>query len=454
MSRGAILFVDDEKDLRDSAVEWLSLSGFEVLSSASATDAIAVLGGRRFDALVTDIRMPGMDGMALLDAARSDNPDLPVVLLTGHGDVALAVDAMRRGAHDFLEKPYDADHLVAVLDRAVEARRLRGELDRLRQAEGTAVDLEARMIGNASAIVRLRERLLQLSDIDVDVLIQGETGTGKEVAARALHDCGKRAGRPFVAINCAAVPETVFESELFGHERGAFTGAVARRTGRIAHANGGTVFLDEIESMPAALQAKLLRVIQERVVGPIGSNRELPVDVRFVAASKTPLAAAARDGSFRSDLYFRLATVTLELPPLDRRREDIPLLFAHFAAEAARKHGLAPRDIPQAVLAGLGMGRWEGNVRELRGAAERFVLGLQVRPAVTGQADATGETNLSDAVSAFEAALIAEALEAVGGNVREASNRLGLPRRTLSEKIARYGLRGDESAAEGARSRQ
>jgi two-component system C4-dicarboxylate transport response regulator DctD len=444
MSRGRVLFVDDETQLRESAREWLSLSGFSVEAASDARSALRLLRSGEFDALVTDIRMPGMDGMALLRAARQQDPDLPVILLTGHGDVALAVEAMRAGAHDFLEKPYNADHLVAVLDRAVEGRRLGAEVARLRAAQGTGAALEQRLVGNAPAMVALRQRIAQLADIDVDVLVLGETGTGKEVVARALHDAGKRRARPFVALNCAAIPESVFESELFGHEKGAFTGAGERRIGRIEHAHGGTVFLDEIDSMPLALQAKLLRVIQERVVEPLGSNRQVPIDVRIVAATKLDLKAESDAGRFRGDLYFRLATVEIDIPALRARRDDVPLLFRHFANEAARRHGLADRAPEAGLIAELTAADWPGNVRELRAAAERHVLGLL--PAGKGGAGGSAAygARLPDRVAAYEASLIRAALDEHGGSAQAASDALGVPRRTLSEKIARYGLKAVE----------
>jgi two-component system C4-dicarboxylate transport response regulator DctD len=444
LSRGRILFVDDETQLRESAREWLSLSGFSVEAAADARSALRLLRDGEFEALVTDIRMPGADGMALMRAARDTDPSLPVILLTGHGDVALAVEAMRGGAHDFLEKPYDADHLVAVIDRAVAARRLDAEVERLRARQGAQAALEDRLIGNAPAILELRRRLAQLAEIDVDILISGETGTGKEVAARALHDFGKRRTRPFVALNCAAIPESVFESELFGHEKGAFTGAGERRIGRIEHADGGTVFLDEVDSMPLALQAKLLRVIQERVVEPLGSNRQMPVDVRFIASTKLDLKAESNAGRFRSDLYFRLATVETDIPPLSARRDDIPLLFRHFAREAAGRHDLPDRIPEAALLAELAAADWAGNVRELRAAAERYALGLPT-PGRSGIGDmAANGARLPERVAAYEASLIRAALEEHGGNAQTASEALGVPRRTLSEKIARYGLKSTD----------
>jgi two-component system C4-dicarboxylate transport response regulator DctD len=445
MSRGRILFVDDETQLRESAREWLSLSGFSVEAAADAQSALRLLQAGEFEVLVTDIRMPAVDGMALMRTARDADPSLPVILLTGHGDVALAVEAMRGGAHDFLEKPYDADHLVAVIDRAVAARRLDAEVERLRARQGAQAALEDRLIGNASAIVELRRRLAQLAEIDVDILIAGETGTGKEVAARALHDFGKRRARPFVALNCAAIPESVFESELFGHEKGAFTGAGERRVGRIEHAHGGTVFLDEIDSMPLALQAKLLRVIQERVVEPLGSNRQAPVDVRFVASTKLDLKAESDAGRFRGDLYFRLATVETDIPSLRARRDDIPLLFRHFAREAAGRHDLPDRIPEAALLAELASADWPGNVRELRAAAERYALGLPPLGRSGIGSVAVNGARLPDRVAAYEASLIRAALEENGGNAQAASEALGVPRRTLSEKIARYGLKSTDT---------
>ncbi|QDZ00666.1 sigma-54-dependent Fis family transcriptional regulator [Nitratireductor mangrovi] len=449
MSRGTVLFVDDEKELRESAREWLAVVGFSASAAANGEEALARLGESPVDVLVTDVRMPGMDGLELLAAASIRDPLMPVVLLTGHGDVALSVEAMRRGAHDFLEKPYDADHLVAVLDRAVRERRRSRELERLRGAAGG--DMESRLVGTAPAMAALRERIRQLADVDVDVLIVGETGAGKEVVARALHDFGKRRERPFVALNCAAIPESVFESEIFGHERGAFTGAVQKRVGRIEFARGGTVLLDEIESMPLALQAKLLRVIQERVVEPVGSNRQTPVDVRFLAATKVDLKAESEAGRFRSDLYYRLATVALTIPALGERPGDVALLFRHFCAGAAERHGVALPPTPPALLDALGARRWQGNVRELKAAAERHVLGL---PAVAefemrGDAPERGGGTLPERVAAFEAELIRQALDGHDGNAQAASQALGIPRRTLSEKMARYGLRRGDLDATG-----
>ena len=441
MSRGRIVFVDDEPDLCAAAADWLDASDFSV---ETFTDPLRALERIDFDAcecVVTDIRMPRLSGLQLLERLHERDPDLPVILLTGHGDVPVAVEAMRAGAYHFLEKPYDAEQLVSTLDNAVEKRRLKREIARLRRQPD---DLDARLIGISPSVAQLRRSILHLADIDVDVLITGETGTGKEVVARALHDFGHRQSGNFVAINCAAIPEAIFESELFGHEKGAYTGAGAARKGKLVFASGGTVFLDEIESMPLALQAKVLRVIQERMVEPLGSNEQIPIDVRFIAATKTDLSAESEAGRFRPDLYFRLATVDVLLPPLRARREDIGLLHAVFMRRAAERFGLPPREMPPSALSELEARPWPGNVRELKAHAERAVIGMDraTPPAPDGT------PSLPDQVARFEAGIIARALEQSGGSSARAAELLGVPRRTLNEKIARYRLRSEAEMGE------
>ncbi len=434
MSRGNIVFIDDESELCAAAAEWLGINGYWVTTYTAPRAALQSVDPQAVDCVVTDVRMPDISGIEVLSHFQQASPNLPVVLLTGHGDVPLAVEAMRAGAYDFIEKPYDADHLLAVLNRATERRRLEQEIVRLRQAAG-GHELEARLVGISPAMDNLRRSILHLADVDVDVLITGETGTGKEVIARALHDFGGRSKGQFVAVNCAAVPESVFESEMFGHARGAFTGAIGDRIGKLEFARGGTVFLDEIESMPLALQAKVLRVIQERVVEPLGTNKSRPIDVRFVAATKVDLRTESEAGRFRADLFFRLATVELAVPPLRKRREDIPLLFNLFAAAAAHRFGLPARAVwplpPGAESAG-----YPGNVRELKALAERTVLGVG-----GAQLNAAAAESLPERVARFEAAAIEQALREADGSTALAADRLGLPRRTLNEKIARYGLR-------------
>lgn len=437
MIRGRIAFIDDELPLCAAAADWLGVSGFTVETYADPVAAMRSIRVGSCDCIVSDMRMPGASGQAVLEHFREIDHDLPVLLLTGHGDVAMAVEAMRGGAYDFIEKPYDADHLVAALDRAVERRRMGVELRRLRQA--TTASLDRSLVGISSAIVALRHTIQQVAGVDVDVLLHGETGVGKEVVARALHDFGHRADGPFVAINCAAIPESMFESEIFGHEKGAFTGAAGSRVGKFEHAGGGTVFLDEIESMPLALQAKVLRAIQERVVEPLGSNRQRALDVRFIAATKVDLKAESDAGRFRADLYFRLATVELAIPPLRERREDIPLLYSLFSRAASERFGVPERDVGTDRLRALQAQDWPGNVRELKAVAERLVLGIGAReaPPFTSPDDAP----LADQVARFEAEVILKALRDSNGSTADAADRLGVARRTLNEKIARYGLR-------------
>lgn len=441
MTRGAIAFIDDEPRLCEAASEWLTLSGFEVETYDDPAAALDRIDISRCECVVTDMRMPGITGMELLKRVRTADPDLPVVLLTGHADVPLAVEAMQAGAYDFIEKPYDADHLVVVLDRAVERRRLRREVARLRKSPD-AHEIDERLVGISPAMVELRRTVLGLADVDVDILLHGETGTGKEVVARALHDFGPRKEHNFVAVNCAAMPESIFESEVFGHDKGAFTGAGAMRQGKLEYANGGTVFLDEIESMPLALQAKVLRAIQERSIERLGSNRAIRIDIRIIAASKLDLRAESAAGRFRPDLYFRLATVELAIPPLRERREDIPLLFALFARQAAERFGAVAREPDASHLAALQRSEWPGNVRELKSAAERSVLGIGAPPLPADEhAAAVDQGSLPERVARFEADAIAEALRRCGGSTSDAAAMLGLPRRTLNEKISRYGLR-------------
>jgi two-component system C4-dicarboxylate transport response regulator DctD len=440
MTRGRIAFIDDEPQLCEAAEDWLSVSGFAVTTYQNPARALSEIDPQDYDCVVSDLRMPGASGFEVLTHFRAADGDLPIILLTGHGDVPVAVRAIQTGAYDFIEKPYDADMLVTVLDRAVERRRLRREIERLHDGAG-APSIEDRLIGISPAIAALRRSVAQLASVNVDILITGQTGTGKEVLARALHEFGTRSTGNFVAINCAAVPESIFESEIFGHEKGAFSGAAAERAGKFEYAQGGTVFLDEVESMPLALQAKVLRAIQERTVVRLGSNRERPIDVRFIAATKTDLRRESEAGRFRADLYYRLATVELAIPPLAERREDIPLLYTVFARAAAERFGVACPD--EVDLTGLSDQPWPGNVRELKSAAERAVLGLN-RPASASRPAGQGAT-LPDRVARFEAEAIAQVLRMTNGSTAEAAEQLGLPRRTLNEKIARYGLRGADS---------
>lgn len=432
----SVIVVDDEASIRTAVEQWLSLSGFSVQLFARAEDCLAQLPVHFAGVIISDVRMPGMGGLQLLERLQKDDPDLPVILLTGHGDVPMAVEAMRNGAYDFLEKPFTPQHLLGSLRRALEKRQLVLENRRLHEQADLKSRLETTLLGMSHGLQQLRRQVLDLAGLPVNVLIRGETGSGKERVARCLHDFGPRAEKPFVALNCAAIPEALFEAELFGHESGAFTGAQGKRIGKLEYANGGTVFLDEIESMPLAQQAKLLRVIQEQKLERLGANQSISVDLRIIAATKPDLLDEARAGRFREDLAYRLNVAELRLAPLRERREDIPLLFEHFARAAAEKLGRSAPPLSGAQLAQLLSHDWPGNVRELANAAERHALGLgspniEVTPA---------GRSLGEQMEAFEAQCLRAALRQHGGEIKAVMEALQLPRRTLNEKMQRHGL--------------
>lgn len=446
--RGRVLLVDDDAAMRLSTAQALDLEGFEVEELPDAQSALDRVGFGFEGVVISDIRMPGMDGLTLMNRIRDIDPEIPVILITGHGDVQLAVRAMREGAHDFVEKPFDAQQLVKIVSRALAYRGVVLENRVLRAAAGQADDLETRLVGRSTAMIDLRRRLRTIGPTDADVLIVGETGTGKEVVARALHDLSPRARRPFIAIDCAALPGALIESELFGHEAGAFPGALRTRYGKFEHAKGGTILLDEIGSMPLDLQAKLLRVVQDRVITPLGSNEDRALDVRFIATSRRPLEDEALAGRFRADLLYRLNVVTLHVPPLSARREDVQLLFIKLVQEAAARHQRPLAPVPPQLLAEVASRDWPGNVRELRNAADRHALGIALQPA---EEDAPGQARLAQRVAAFERELIVSTLAAHGGRLKPVYETLGLSRKSLWEKMqkhridkALYGDGGDE----------
>jgi two-component system C4-dicarboxylate transport response regulator DctD len=442
-----VLVVDDEEQVRHSIAQWLELGGFGVETAADADAALAAVRRRAPQVVLTDFKMPRKTGLDLMRELQRFTPDIPVVLLTAHGDVPLAVAAMREGAYDFLQKPYVPEHLSAVVARAIEQRRLKQELQALSERVAAHEGMQAHIVGASAAIARVRDMVAELCLHDPNVIITGETGTGKEVVARALHDFGPRAKAHFVAINCAAVPEELFESELFGHEAGAFTGARGTRIGKFEFAHGGTLLLDEIESMPLPLQAKLLRVLQERVVERVGSNKSVAINVRIIAATKYDLEELGRLGQFRPDLYYRLAGAQIPLPALKARDGDILLLFEHFATRAASIAGRQHRPLSSADVEALLTHSWPGNVRELKSVAERYALGLKATgrtvPEILGKvapSAAVVGSALADRVAAYERQLIEAALKDHGGSISSVIEVLGIPRRTLNEKMVKYGL--------------
>ena len=441
MPEGGVFLVEDDAAVRRGCAQALSLADIAVRSFADAEAMLDALDGDPPALVVTDVRLPGLDGLQLLRALRSRHHELPVLLMTGHGDVGMAVEAMREGAFDFIEKPFPSERLIAAVRSALEKRALLVENRRLRELVGSQAGLE-RLIGQSPAMLQLRALIGTLAPTGVDILINGETGSGKEVVARAIHELSGRPG-PLVAINCGALPETVFESELFGHEAGAFTGAGKRRIGRIEHAGGGTLFLDEIESMPLGLQVKLLRVLQERSIERLGSNTAIPVDCRLIAASKVDLGRQVAAGLFRADLYYRLDVVSLELPPLRARSGDIPLLMAHFLAAAAQRFQRPPASCTPADFARWSAHDWPGNVRELKNVAERWALGLPdglPDGLQRAQALQPQPRPLAAQVEAAECRLIEQALSRCGGNVARAADLLQTPKKTLYDKLARHGI--------------
>lgn len=453
---GTVVLVDDERAVRDSVSQWLGLAGREVHAFADAPGALAAIGSRDFaGVVVTDLKMAGMDGMALLDAVLGLDADIPVVLVTGHGDVAGAVDAMRRGAYDFIEKPFRPERLLSTIDRALALRGLVLQNRALRGGAAGGATLEQRLLGDCAAMRRVRHDIRNLGPVDVDVLVVGETGTGKELVARALHDHGPRAAGPFRAVDCSAIPEGRAELELFGTAPDAVgpTGVAVHadtRAGRgpFELADGGTVLLDEICNMPAAQQVKLLRLLEAREVRPVGATEARPFDVRLVSAASDALDAALDAGAFRTDLYYRLNAIELHVPPLRDRDDDATLLFEHFARLAAAAFERALPDVTSADVTALRSHAWPGNVREARNLAERFVLygdarvaALLSRPADVG--DGARARSLAHQVQTFERAIIERALRRADGDVAAACEALGVPRRTLNDKLQRLGVDRD-----------
>jgi len=435
-----VLIIEDDPDVRLGCEQALQLEGISTESFGSAEEAQQHLSVDFPGVIVSDIRLPRMDGMTFQRELTRVDAELPVVLITGHGDISMAVQAMKDGAYDFIQKPFPPEQLVEVVRRALEKRRLVLEVRELRHRLEGREAIEARLIGQSAGITRIRELIVGLANSAADVLILGETGSGKELVARCLHEASSRHKGNYVAINCGGLPDTLFESEIFGHEAGAYTGAAKRRIGRIEYANGGTLFLDEIESMPMAMQIKLLRVLQERTLERLGSNTPIPIDCRVIAATKVDLCQLAEEGQFRTDLYYRLSVATLTLPPLRERREDIPLLFQHFLLQAAARHGRPVPDMDTGRMHKLMGYHWPGNVRELRNVADRCVLGIECGAPPFGAEHDEQLRPLHETVEAFERALIADALNRHRGSLARSAEDLCIPKTTLHDKIRKYGL--------------
>jgi DNA-binding NtrC family response regulator len=457
-----ILLVEDKDSLRCMLRLTLEHAGYSVTECADARAAATEVARAPYRLVLTDLRMPHGSGLDVLHAARAADPDVPVVVMTAYGSIDEAVQAMKDGAHDFLQKPVDSNHLLLLIGRALEQARLRTENILLREEWSRRYGFP-RIIGESDAIKRAVAETQRVATTEATVLLLGESGTGKELFARAVHHLSHRRDQPFVAINCAAIPETLIESELFGHERGAFTGATERRPGKFELATGGTVFLDEIGELPLAVQGKLLRAIEEKTVDRIGGRMPVPVDVRIVAATNRELQQAAEAGEFRRDLYFRLAVFPVEIPPLRARAGDVVLLARHFAAQFGKELRGREATLTDDALALLGAHAWPGNVRELENAIERACiladtsildardLSLPAARAIDGGTtppETFAELDLSGglaeaterAVRFVERRKIAETLRAHDGNKTRAAETLGVSYKTLLTKIKDYDL--------------
>ena len=438
-----ILIIEDDPDGRRSVADALEEAGYAVAAAATAEEGLALFRDTPFDAVLSDIRLPDKDGLAVLEALRALNAEVPVLLMTAYGSVEAAVAALKAGAYDYLLKPLDLADLQAKVARALETRRLRAQVSSLKQALGGR-----RLVTASPAMDRLLRQAQTVAATQATVLILGESGVGKELVARTLHDGSPRAARPFVAVNCGAFSESLLESELFGHERGAFTGAVARHAGAFERAQGGTLFLDEIGIAPPTVQTRLLRVIEEREIIRVGGTEPLPIDVRLISASNRALADLVREGLFRHDLLFRLQVVTLRVPPLRERREDIRPLADWYIAAACALHNRPIHAIDDSFYARLETHPWTGNVRELKNVIEAAVI-LADHGRLTGQSlDLSAVRPLTASVSIppgtpladLERQAILSALERHGGNRQQAAAELGLSARTIQRKIKALNL--------------
>jgi DNA-binding NtrC family response regulator len=452
--RKHLLIVDDEPALREAIAERLTDHGFIVEQTGSGEDALQRLSDFAFDVILTDLRLPGIDGRQVLDAALERYPDIIAIVITGYGTVKDAVEAIKQGASDFVTKPFQFDALLHVLNSALEQRRLKSENAYLRSQLEERYRIDG-LVGRSPVMRNLFQLLETVAATSSTVLITGETGTGKELAARAIHHSSPRRANRFVALNCSAIPETLLEAELFGHVRGAFTGAVGTRQGRLEQAHKGTLFLDEVGTMSPALQAKLLRVLQEREFERVGDSHTIKIDVRVIAATHSDLARMVADGTFREDLYYRLNVIPVQLPPLRERREDVPLLVQHFLQKLSADSGRAVITVSQEALRRLMAYHWPGNVRQLENAVERAVAFSHGRAQIDVQdlapelqtdgppADSADVWFPDDGldferyIDNVELSLIRRSLERTRGNKRQAAKLLNLKRTTLIEKLKR-----------------
>jgi two-component system nitrogen regulation response regulator NtrX len=452
-----ILVVDDEEGIRKILRQVLEYEGHEVRVAGGGGEALSVYSEFRADLSLLDVKMARMDGLEVLDRLREQDPAAVVIMMSGHGNIETAVEATRRGAYDFLEKPLDTDRLLVTIRNALQHRGLEQENARLRDE----VESRYEMVGSSFAVRALLDRIEKVAPTDARVLITGENGTGKELVARAIHRLSSRAEHPFVEVNCAAIPSELIESELFGHVKGSFTGAVSDRAGKFEQADGGTLFLDEIGDMSMAAQAKVLRALQEGIITRVGGEKPIRVDVRVIAATNKSLEKEIEAGNFREDLFFRLNVVPIQVPPLRERREDIPMLVSHFITTAIEEQRLPPRGVNDEALEKLSRLEWSGNVRELRNTVERLLILARSNEITVADVDRlvggggqSGSSLSGDLLSAptfaefkdrAERAFILAKLREHDWNVSETARAVDMPRSNLYKKIERYGLVREET---------
>jgi two-component system nitrogen regulation response regulator NtrX len=444
-----ILIVDDEKGIRSTLSGILTDEGHETTLCESGEEGLAAFSRESFDLVLLDVWLPGIDGLAVLERMHGVDPFLPVIVISGHGNVDTAVRATKLGAYDFLEKPLSLDRVVLTVNHALSDRRLRQEVSDLRRT----LAADETPIGDSEPMSKLMQRVKSAANAATRVLITGENGSGKEIIARALHRLSPRADRPFVDVNCAAIPEELIESELFGHRKGAFTGAIEDRKGKFELADGGTLFLDEIGDMSLKTQAKVLRVLQEQQFQRVGAQKTISVDVRVIAATNKNLEEEIREGRFREDLYFRLAVIPLAVPPLRDRGNDVILLAEHFLRRFAADTGRRPKALAPDAVAALRSYSWPGNVRELRNLAERLTIlvpedeitaaDLDLAPAGEEHVLFNSELSLREAREEFERRLILRRLREHNGNVSKTADSLGVERSNLYRKLNAYGIKAD-----------
>jgi len=443
MTDASVIFVDDDPHIRQAIAQTLTLEDLSIACFEDARSGLESISQDYEGVVLCDYNMPGMDGLEMLDRIRAMDETIPVIILTGQGDISTAVTAMQQGAYDFIEKPFDHDELLELLRHALEKRHLALENRRLKAQLKHLARPGPRILGDSAGMQKVMATIDPVLDISANILLHGETGSGKDALARYIHENSPRSAHNFVAINCGAVPENLIESELFGHEAGAFTGAEKRRIGKIEYAHKGTLFLDELESMPMALQVKLLRVLEEQRVERLGSNQVQNVDVRIIAATKADLKQLSDEGEFRADLYYRLNVVKLDIPPLRERKDDIPVLFHHFVLIAAARYDRESIPLDGSQAARLMQHSWPGNVRELRNLAERYVL---LGPAALDENDSSvtanvsGRQTLSEMMDDFERSAVVSALNACHGSIKDTMVQLGIARKTLYDKMKKYGL--------------